>query len=97
MKVILKPHSVRFGRSILLSIALATFSMSPAMADAGVFQAGKSYHFTGMIYDGDILILETPDNNGWARVKILSGKLKKYIGKEGFVNLSSFLTAKEIK
>ena len=99
MKVRLNSIPSKIGKSIFLAVVLTIFSMSPAFAGGDVFQVGKKYQIVSasMGGDGKILILEKPDKNGWVKVKALTKGIIKYIGDEGFVNLSNYILAKEIK
>jgi hypothetical protein len=87
------------GHKVLLAGVLIILSMSPAFADGSAFQVGHKYYIVSVTMggDGEVLILEKPDKNGWVKVKALTKGISKYIGNDGYVNLLNYLMAREIK
>ncbi len=83
--------------SVMLVTSLFVLFSSPLMAAESYFEKGKKYHIEYLGIDGDVLVLSKPDDFGWIKVKVLDAKLKRYIGDEGLVNITTAIIAKEIK
>jgi len=70
------------------------FSVTPVSAGESVFEVGKIY----LLNDSHkVKILSKPDKTGWVKVKPMGGGMMKYLGEQGYVNMSQFDFAKEIK
>jgi len=89
----------KVGRGVFLITLLTMLSLSSAFAGGDVFKEGKKYKLVSatMGGDGTVIILEEPDENSWVKVKVLTKGMRKYIGNEGYVNLSNYIMAKEVK